>query len=296
MRLGGKISWVFGFLAFFVLAFTGCASSAVASKSEIPAESSTPTPFEGAWSVTEMGVRSIYLFKGNVFWMQASAGGGRPSGYQKGVISYTDTTLSLIPLYMLDPSKWATSSNYDWESLERKTRDGGFSQITRKYTFSGDTFQFGNVKHTRTNEAILTPESSVYFIQANNWIVNDSNRDWNAVFNIDEIDDQKLLHMSSIMLGTGYDNPAEQREPGIHKITFHQEIPGNSRISTISGSFTKNFDPGVYRFFAYNELNASSMPSGLPPIPSGHIRIVFSRSGFGREAELDYIDGSTTRQ
>jgi hypothetical protein len=301
-----KFSLVFGmpFMALMaamlaVLFLSGCSSSsAVISSSDIPAESASPTPFEGTWSGTEAGVAWLYQFKGNTFLAQASSPDRAP-GWRKGVFNYSDKAISLIHLYSLDPAQWATSKVYDWTRVEGMARGGGSFQTNRKYTLSGSSLALGNAKYTKTAESVTIPEESVFFIQENNWVVNGSNRDVLEVFNIVQINDERLTHLSN-MFGTGY-LPAEHRDPGTHKISFRQIIStisssGSRTSSDITGYFSRRFEPGVYTFkivdanpVGYAEW--ANYVEGLPPVPPGHIRVLILKQGVsGNAGGMDYLD------
>jgi hypothetical protein len=286
----GRIFMLVGLTVLFTLSFNSCATSGVA-LSDIPPESTEPTPFEGIWNGVQSGLSYTYQFKGNTFLAKLKRTDmDKPSAWQKGVFTYIDGKISLIQTASIDPNvALVMDQPYDWVSVVGLARNGGTLAWTRKYTLNADGLTLDKTLYrnvTGSMPPMTGPGDTVYFYNANNWTANNTKNPY--AFSIETIDDKKLVYVSNY-LGEGYQNAVEEREPGTYKITFSQRRDNTE----ISGSFTKNFLPGLYRFSVFTDEYTAFMPEDLPPIPPNHARVVIIREEFGKTETLyDYIDAS----
>jgi hypothetical protein len=297
INITGKVSKLFVLMAIFILSFNSCAttSSSVIAASEIPSESVEPTPFEGIWSGVQSAVSYTYQFKGNTFLAKLKRTDmDKPTFWQKGVFVYTEKTISLIHMAGIDPNVALVQDQpYGWISSVGLARNGGTFSTVANYTLSADGLTLGKTLYRNVTSSLQRmdgPEDIVYFFNQNNWASNNTENPY--AFSIEKIDDVELVKVSNF-LGKGYQNAAEDREPGIHKITFRQTRREGNRNNEVYGYFTRDFLPGLYRFSVFTENYAVFMPSDLPPIAENHVRVVIMRTEFGKgEILYDYIDVS----
>jgi hypothetical protein len=287
-----KIFAFFGLVAIFALSFNSCAtSSSSIAASNIPSESAETTPFEGIWYGVQSGLSYTYQFKGNTFLAKLKRTDmDRPAGWQKGVFTYTDKTISLIYTAGIDPNVTLVQNQpYAWISSVGLAANGGAFATTVTYALSAEGLTLGKTLYHALQQ-MNRPEDMVYFYNENNWAANNTANQY--AFSIEKIDDAELVKVANF-LGTGYQNAAEDREPGIHKITFRQTRREGNRNNEVYGHFTKNFLPGLYRFSVFTDEYSVFMPENLPPVAANHARIVIIRTEFGKSETLyDYIDAS----
>jgi hypothetical protein len=291
-----KKQYFLGFVAIFALLFTSCAtSSSTVAASDIPPESTASTPFEGIWYGVQSGLSYTYQFKGNTFLAKLKrADMDKPSAWQKGVFTYTDKKISLIQTAGIDVNvALVMDQPYAWISTVGLAKNKGTFARTIDFALSADGLKLGKTLYrnvTGSLQQMNGPEDTVYFYNENNWAANNTANPY--AFSIEKIDDAELVRLSNF-LGTGYQNAAEEREPGIHKITFRQTRREGNRNNEVYGYFTKDFLPGLYRFSVFTDEYSVFMPDNLPPIPPNHARVVIIRTEFGKSETLyDYIDAS----
>jgi hypothetical protein len=276
------------------LLFIGCAGGAVPI-TDLPPESTAPSPLEGIWTGIERGVtgpvKTEYQFKGNTFVMRTiNPNQGNVGGWYKGIFIYTNTEISLYTLESLDPIHLRTHA--DWAHVA----NGKVFRISKKYKLISDTLSFGKSQFNRLEVPVKLPEEYVFFLNENNFL--NSNEPNSFAFTITEIDDRAVSYVNMAFLGEGY-RPAELAEPGTHKVSFRQKYRFTDKANTrmegeTEGYFTQNFMPGVYKFSLYTPDFDAHMSSDLPAIPAEHIRIVIMRTEIGSGNMLyEYIDIST---
>ncbi|MDR3172647.1 MAG: hypothetical protein LBU19_00215 [Treponema sp.] len=175
-------------------------------------------------------------------------------------------------------------------------KKGETSKVTGKYSFGTDTLIIDKIRYTRRDKPIRMPEEFVFFYNANNFTVSHYDDVKNGeVFTIEKIDDQELSKFSFPMLGSGY-YAVEQKEPGAHKITFRQKLKkveaGYYKTNEISGYFTTDFTPGLYKFFLFTDEHSAFMPENLPEIPARTARVVIAKTDLdgGAESFYKYVD------
>jgi hypothetical protein len=274
--------------------FIGCAGGAVPI-TDLPPESTTPSPLEGTWTGIEKGIagpiETEYQFKGNTFVMRTiNPNQGNVGGWYKGIFTYTNTEISLYILESLDPNYLRT--RVDWARVV----NGKTFKNSKKYKLISDTLSFGKSQFTKLGVPVKLPEEYVFFLNENNFL--NSNDPNPFAFTITEIDNQAVGYVNMAFLGEGY-RPAELKEPGTHKVSFRQKYRFTDKTNTrmegeTEGYFTQNFIPGVYEFSLYTPDFDAYMPSDLPAVPTEHIRIVIMRTEIGSGIMLyEYIDIST---
>jgi hypothetical protein len=280
-----------------VLSCIACAGGAVPI-ADLPPESTVPSPFEGTWAGIEGGVtgpiQTEYQFKGNTFLMRTiNPNQGNVGGWYKGIFTHTGKEISLYILEALDPN--SLKAQAVWTRVGELSNGKTFKN-SKKYMLVSDILSFGKSQFNKREIPIKLPEEYVFFLNENNFI--NSNNPNPFAFTITEIDDQVAGYVNMAFLGEGY-RPAELKEPGTHKISFHQKYRFTDRINIqmegeTEGYFTQNFIPGVYRFSLYTPDFDAHMPPDLPAIPAGNIRIVIMRTEIGSRTILyEYIDIST---
>jgi hypothetical protein len=294
-KITGKMVTLLALAALFALSLGSCVTYSSIAPSAIPAESAEPTPFEGMWYSEQSGLSYTYQFTGNTFFIKLKrVDMDRPSAWQKGVFTYTDKTILLISTAGIDMSTAvAMDRPYAWLSTVGLAKNNGAVATTAKFVLNAEGLTLGKNLYrnvTGSLQQLPGPEDFVYFYNENNWAENSKANPY--AFSIEQIDDAKLVKISNY-LGVGYQNAAEEREPGVHKITFRQMRHEGNRTNEVYGHFTKNFLPGLYRFAVYTDEYSVFMPDNLPPVQPNHARVVIIRTEFGKSETLyDYIDAS----
>jgi hypothetical protein len=280
-----------GILLSGCLSFTG-------NVSEIPARSSDSTPFEGTWYGTFNNIPYELEFRGNTFvsksLMSDSGNTNQTTDiWGKGFFTYTDNTIVYYTLNSYNPQSNLYSR---WTRPQEGMKQGKTSKLAAKYSFNTDALTIDKTRYIKRDKPVSMPEEFVFFYNPNNFMVNHNADVKNGeVFTIEKIDDKELSKFSFPMLGSGY-WAVEQREPGIHRITFRQKLKkteaGYYKTNAISGYFRTDFAPGVYRFFLFSDEYAMFMPQNLPAIPTGTARVVIASTNLedGVEKFYKYID------
>jgi hypothetical protein len=294
-KITGKMAAPLALAALLALSLGSCLSMSSIAQSDIPAESAEPTPFEGMWYGVQSGLSYTYQFTGNTFFVKSKrVDMDKPSAWQKGVFTYTDKTISLITTAGIDVnSAMIMNRPYAWISAIGLARNNGAFVTTVKFALNAEGLSLDKTlcrNVTGSLQSISGPEEYVFFYNENNWASNSTANPY--AFSIEQIDDAELVKLSNI-LGAGYQNAAEEREPGSHKITFRQTRQEGNRTNEVYGHFTKDYSPGLYRFAVYTDKYSVFMPDNLPPVPPNHARVVIIRTEFGKSESLyDYIDAS----
>jgi hypothetical protein len=281
----------------------GCLGIPTAKIADMPPESAEPTPLEGAWSgETELlGTRMEYQFKGNTY--VAKAINGKNVTWNKGIFTLTGDIFQTYQLYEYNPQSVRDGHQFRWIKFEESdsavlVSDGETISQTLKYSFSPEgKLVFGEKDtYVKLESGVKMPEDYVFFLNENNAAASQKG-DNPYLFTIEKINDVDFDSVNIPFVMSGF-AAAEQRDPGMHKISFRQKYGYTENNRTIEndveGYFSRNFEPGVYSFSLYTPEHKVFMPANLPDIPAGNTRVVIIRTEIGAAKKLyDYLDIST---
>ena len=268
------------------LVLGSCATTV--NRDTLPAVSIEATPFEGTWTGTAehkyVGDVTIQ-FTGNIYILRQYSNQFEIDTWGRGVFTYTNDKITLynienfIPFgYTLKPGLFRKEPLV-WSALNELGANKTIKSSI-KYTMTADSLAIGfnslSLKYrlNKTETPIKMPEDFVFFVQGNNFMISDKyNLTITAINDVPRADPPYIKGMGGM--------PAEQREPGTYKIDYRQTLKvtvlgGDAEIEH-SGSFTKHFEPGIYRFFVYSRGQDYHNSDKLPPLPDIPARVVIEK-------------------